>query len=152
MPLNMRKGWYNESERHSLARKGIKTGRKNNSNNNQMTVKKLEPSDMDKRRYHGEVEKYQGWANRETWAVKLHWDNSEGDYNYLTEKAREFKKEGKSDYEFAEFLKEYGDDIYESVEEGNGTKEGKMFVQDVGSLWRVDWNEIANSYYDEVEE
>ena len=97
------------------------------------------------------TEKYEGWANRETWCVKLHWDNNEGDYNYLTNEAKRFKTKGKTDYEFANFLEDYAKQVYDSVIEGNATPEGKLFLEDVGSLWRVDWEEIAQGYYNDVE-
>lgn len=96
-------------------------------------------------------EKYEGWANHETWAVKLHWDNNEGDYRYFTEQAKKFKEAGETTYAFADFLKARAEEIQESVIEGEATKEAKLFIQDVGSLWRVDWVEIAEAYYNEVE-
>lgn len=98
-------------------------------------------------------DKYQGWTNRETWAVKLHWDNNEGDYNFFTQNAKDFKREGKEVFEFADFLKEEAETVYEIVfDENGGTEEAKLFVKDVGSLWRVNWIEIAEAYYREVEE
>jgi len=99
--------------------------------------------------YHKE-EKYQGWSNRETWAVKLHWDNNVGDYNYFTGTAKRFLKEGKPSYEFADFLKQQAEEIEESVYEGNASEEAKNFMRDVGSLWRVDWDEIAKAYYEDI--
>ena len=95
---------------------------------------------------------YQGWTNRETWAVKLHWDNNEGDYNFFIEEAKQFKRKGKSADEFAEFLKESAEEIQEMVMKGEGTQEGKLFIQDVGSLWRVNWVEIAEAYYEDIKE
>jgi len=92
-----------------------------------------------------------GWANRETWAVKLHWDNNEGDYHYFTDQAKEYKNAGKSSYEFADFLKDKADEIKDMVINGDANEEAKSFIDDVGSLWRVDWVEIAEEYYNEVE-
>lgn len=97
-------------------------------------------------------DKYNGWTNRETWAVKLHWDNNEGDYLYFTEQAEEFKKAGKKVWEFADHLKEAYEEMEAMIFEGEGTGAGKLMVQDVGSAWRVDWCEIAEAYYNEVEE
>ena len=37
----MRKGWHSESDRHRLARLGIKTGRKSQSVNNNLIIVKL---------------------------------------------------------------------------------------------------------------
>jgi hypothetical protein len=100
-----------------------------------------------------ENETYNGWVNRESWCVKLHWDNNKGDYTYLTEEAKKQKKQGLEVFKFADFLKDYAEDIFHSVIfDGIGTGEAKLFVADVGSLWRVDWIEIAEAYYKEVEE
>lgn len=99
-------------------------------------------------------EKYNGWTNRETWAVKLHWDNNEGDYIFFTAEARRQKGEGVSAFEFAEFLKEQAEDIFDTVINGQTPhNEGaRLFVADVGSLWRVNWIEIAEAYYEEIDE
>jgi hypothetical protein len=113
---------------------------------------KVEMGSFEKEKIHDEVEEYNGWSNRETWAVKLHWDNNEGDYNYFTGQAKEFKDSGKDAFEFADFLKETAEEIADQVKEGEGTEEAKNFVEDVGSLWRVDWNEIAKAYYEELNE
>ena len=98
------------------------------------------------------TDEYNGWSNRETWAVKLHWDNNEGDYRYFSGRASDFKEADKKLIEFADFLKAQAEDIYKAVEDGTATKEAKLFVSDVGSLWRVNWLEIAEDYYDGVEE
>lgn len=97
-------------------------------------------------------DRYNGWTNRETWAVKLHWDNTYGDYLFFSELAKEYFTRGDAVYVFADRLKEEYDQIKESVFDGEATKEAKMMVQDVGSDWRVEWVEIANAYYDEFRE
>ncbi len=96
-------------------------------------------------------ETYEGWTNRETWAVKLHWDNNEGDYHYFTAQAKTFKEAGETTYAFADFLKARAEEIKDMVMEGDARQEAKDFIDDVGSLWRVDWVEIAEAYYNEVE-
>jgi hypothetical protein len=86
--------------------------------------------------------------------VKLHWDNNYGDYKYFTGMAKEYKEEGRKVYEFAEFLREAAEDIKNEVIHNPETasQEAKLFIDDAGSLWRVNWDEIAKAYYDEVEE
>jgi len=97
------------------------------------------------------MEEYNGWTNRETWAVKLHWDNNQGDVEFFSQNAKEFKESGKSMKEFADWLRNQADDIQHSVLfEEHSSKEAKLFVEDVGSFWRVNWHEIAESYYKEV--
>ena len=98
-------------------------------------------------------ENYNGWENRETWAVKLHWDNNSRDQEYFSGLASEFKKSDKSVHEFSEELFNIAEEIFDSViMQAQGTREAKLFVADVGSLWRVNWREIAQAYYDEVDE
>ena len=99
-----------------------------------------------------EQETYEGWSNRESWAVKLHWDNTEIDQNFFMHHAKQHREKKLEAYVFADFLKAQAEDIYHEVFEGHGTEAGKLFVQDVGSLWRVNWLEIAEAYYNEVEE
>ncbi len=140
-------GHFNEPRRHALQAKGIKTGRKTSA---PMPVP-VKPvlGILEKEAIHKELEEYQGWANRETWAVKLWWGNNEGDQKYFSEQADEFRKAGKPVYEFADFLKEQAEEIEENVYDGEANEVAKSMMKDVGSLWRVDWNEIAQSYYDD---
>lgn len=97
-------------------------------------------------------DRYNGWTNRETWAVKLWWDNSSGDQEYFWGEAKRFRKEKKPAYEFADFLKEQYEEMEDSVYNGEGNEDAKSMVKDVGSSWRVDWREIAESYYSDVAE
>jgi len=99
-----------------------------------------------------EDQKYNGWTNYHTWAVKLHWDNNEADYKYYTEHAKEHKERGNSVFSFGRWLEEHYNDIFESVIEGKGTEEGKLMVTDCGDALDVNWLEIAEAYYAEVEE
>jgi len=96
-------------------------------------------------------EEYNGWTNKETWAVKLHWDNNQGDQEFFSEQAREYEKV-KGLHDFADFLRDTAETIFNMViDEGQGTSEAKNFVKDVGSLWRVNWQEIAKAYFDECD-
>lgn len=96
---------------------------------------------------------YNGWTNHATWAVRLHWDNNEGDYKYFMEQAERFYSRNRSVCEFADFLKETYEEIHENVVmRGEGTQEARYMVSDVGNGSDVDWYEIAESYYNEIEE
>lgn len=96
-------------------------------------------------------QKYDGWTNRSTWAVRLHWDNNQGDQEYFSEQAKEFKESGKEVYEFEDFLKENYEEMYDSVVDGEGTEAGKNMAKDVGNGVDVNWREIAQAYYGDVE-
>jgi hypothetical protein len=96
-------------------------------------------------------DEYNGWTNYSTWAVTLHWDNNEGDYQYCSEQAKRFKGGLKEPREFGIFLKDLYTEIFDSVIEGNATKEAKLMVRDVGNGDNVDWEEIAEAYYKKSE-
>ena len=97
-------------------------------------------------------QKYNGWTNHQTWAVKLHWDNNEGDYHEMTRQAKIHKGHGASRGAFADYLKDQWEEIFQSVIDGQATEAAKLMVQDVGNGADVDWYEIAHAYYEEVDE
>jgi len=89
-------------------------------------------------------EEYNGWANYETWACFLHLSNNEGDYKYISEMAEKMSIE-----ELAKFLKEYVTQIKEMVYIGEANSEAKRLIEDLGSLWRVNWLEVAKGFKEE---
>jgi len=103
---------------------------------------------METKQTHKE-ETYNGWSNRETWAFKLHIDNNEGDYNHWQERTREAEDIAA----LADEMKEWAEEIWGLVIDGSdASKEARLLVDDVGSLWRVDFYEIARSLRDEQTE
>ena len=96
------------------------------------------------------AEEYNGWTNRETWALNLHITNDQG----LDEMARE-RVAGLDTFRAAEALREWVENdllALSSYEEEYGTppnRELLMMAQDVGSVWRVDWIEIAKAFEEE---
>jgi hypothetical protein len=118
-------------------------------------------------------ETYNGWVNRETWAIQLHLSNNEGDYRQMCEQAEEVATQvrfeiadedgdthndgGKSVMvsRMAEFIKQWTEEMFESVinpDDGPPTEAARLFVADVGSWWRADFYEIAESWVESVEE
>lgn len=112
-------------------------------------------------------ETYNGWSNRETWAADLHLSNDQG----LYEGAREAVK-GLHYYEptsehsesldcgicgvsvfdhgdrpddaikaYVEQLREWRDDG-----EGQSVEDLRMMFDEIGSLWRVNWRELAEAF------
>lgn len=108
--------------------------------------------------------RHNGWTNRETWALALHIDNSEWSHNTRNEilhhtKAAAGKRKNPDDspwtneeyvrFHFADKLKEWVEDMFETVfSNAYHAHRGdmKLMVQDVGSLWRVNWQEIADNW------
>jgi hypothetical protein len=92
-------------------------------------------------------EEYQGWKNRETWAMALWLDNEQGLYNQSREVTREAIKNGGNLYDAEKAIKEWIEELEADACEAPQKELCKMF-QDIGSLWRIDWSEVAESRFD----
>ena len=94
----------------------------------------------------GSDETFNGWTNRETWAAVLHLMNNEGTYNGVLERV------ASSDdvYELASVLESYVDEII--LDYGQHVPEVRMMRDEIGSLWRVNWVELAESYWKDYRE
>jgi len=99
-------------------------------------------------------EEYNGWTNRETWAVNLWLDNDRGLYEQVQEMAGEAILSKEEDQEFActqclaDNLKVLFDDAFSDIAEL--TQEGLNMLKDIGSLYRVNWREIAENILEEL--
>ena len=92
------------------------------------------------------MEKYNGWTNRETWAVKLHIDNDQGLYSYYVDMLNRSTDARSLAQELEDWFFNL---IQDMLEEGNLSKEARGMIMDIGSLWRVNWLEIAQNDYTE---
>jgi hypothetical protein len=91
-------------------------------------------------------ETYNGWANRETWALNLWLNNDEGLYELQREFARTFSKAAyRSDLETRDWFSE---EIVPLLQE---TELGRSALEDIGSLWRVDWQATAEAIRESIE-
>ncbi|WP_217913099.1 DUF7249 family protein [Miltoncostaea marina] len=85
------------------------------------------------------ADEYNGWTNRETWAVALHLSNDEGMY----EAARAVLGSVASERAAADTLEDWTRSLFE--ERGADARTLLLMALDIGSLWRVNWREVAAS-------
>ena len=92
-------------------------------------------------------EKYNGWTNRETWATVLWLDNEQGTQELMQEMAR---NEYDSTLGLADAISEFVTELLdmESVFSAPPAQRKELISMssDIGSLYRVDWYEIAEHY------
>ena len=100
-------------------------------------------------------DQYNGWSNRETWATALHINNDQ----YLYETANDYTRqeveghdEGEeiNSYYLGQTLRSWIEDDLLTLENISGNEGLFSMLTDIGSLYRVDWTEIAESYLSEM--
>ena len=85
---------------------------------------------------------YNGWSNRETWALGLWIDNDEGTYLWSREIAAAAER---NRYAVANALRGWFEDLEEVAPDWH-----RSARDDIGSLWRIDWEEIADGFLSEM--
>ena len=104
------------------------------------------------------AETYNGWSNRETWAVGLHIDNEPGTYSLRGDWVTEAREIYEEDYEHDERVGHVAESVRVFIEEAaenvthdpeNACQWDRMMLADVGSTRRVDWYEIAENWLSE---
>jgi hypothetical protein len=97
-------------------------------------------------------DQYNGWTNRETWATKLHLDNTEILNDWAWELARKWNDADEElfVYELGEWIKDLFEEDLFSYENVINNRDLFNMLTDIGSLYRVDWREIAQTYVEEL--
>jgi hypothetical protein len=103
-----------------------------------------------------------GWTNRETWATALHINNDEGLYNEAQAMAHEYIKiKDKSSIaneawlfaQYAEGLEGWITELLDMEEVLSAPPAQRKALismsSDIGSLYRVNWREIAENFLEE---
>lgn len=95
-------------------------------------------------------DQYNGWTNRETWATKLWLDNDQA----LQELTQEMAEKSDSVAGLADNLSDFVSELLDMEEVLSAPpaqrKELISMSRDIGSLYRVNWWEIAESYLSEM--
>lgn len=108
---------------------------------------------------HRTMETYNGWTNRETWATKLHLDNDQWLYETANDYARtawqEHAEDGEGQYAtaadcLADTIENWLTEDLLTVENIAGNQGLFSMLTDIGSLYRVNWQEIAEAYIEEL--
>lgn len=89
-------------------------------------------------------DEYQGYKNRETWALLLWIGNDQGLYYQAVEWGKAYTALGESDRGLGEtYLEQLEGDWTEYEEEGNTTAEFRSMRREIGSWWRIDATEVG---------
>ena len=94
------------------------------------------------------TEEYNGWSNRETWATMLHIDNDQG----LIEPLEEVARRGVDGYELEQEVKAFIEDDVLNFDNVSTNHNAFLMLTDIGSLYRVNWAEIAEALTERVRE
>jgi energy-converting hydrogenase A subunit M len=98
---------------------------------------------------------YNGWTNRETWAVALWINNEQGWQESVIEALREaltMQVEELTASKAGEIVRENVEDMLLSDEMGVSCTVQRDILHDIGSLYRVDWREVGESFLTDVRE
>jgi len=93
------------------------------------------------------TDKYNGWANYETWAVNLWLSNDEPTYH----ETRELCRDGDEEYEGSQKLKSYVEEETENLLEKFTENTFGGIISDIfhANLSLVDWAEIWKAFREE---
>jgi len=96
-------------------------------------------------------DKYEGWANRETWACALWLNNDQALYNSMLEIAKfTYITEDQPLQALSEAFSEVVVDLLE--EQPLTSPETRRMRNDIGSIWRVNFTEIAEGFLETIKE
>jgi hypothetical protein len=104
---------------------------------------------------------YNGWTNRETWALNLWLTNDQGLYEMTRERVAEALKNATvpegirvdelRDVHAGEAIKALTEELFDPEEQLMTPENIITMLQDVGSLYRVNWDEIGAAFIESGE-
>lgn len=92
-------------------------------------------------------ETFNGWTNRETWAVVVNFDNN-GELYDIKQKAVKTLLHLDDD-QIVFILARVLEETLENYLSRFNMPKNYDILKDIGSMWRVNWREIAESYISE---
>ena len=105
------------------------------------------------------TETYEGWSNRETWAVALHINNDQGWQESVHDALRRAPQWRPVNTLSAH---DAGEIVCDSVERVlvpdhslgrvRFSRDVWLAIDDIGSLWRVDWTELGEAFLTDLGE
>jgi hypothetical protein len=99
---------------------------------------------------------YNGWTNRETWATALWINNDQGLYDHAQDLTKEALKcqDGDAVNCLIDALDEFMGELLDMEAVLGAQPEQRQTLvnmsRDIGSFWRVNWREIAESFLSET--
>lgn len=94
-------------------------------------------------------EKYNGWSNRETWALMLHINNDQGLYEEFRALVREDTGLDARDAVQVQVEGYLNPDEYRESYGTDQPAELARMAYEVGSVWRVNWREVVDALTEE---
>ena len=104
--------------------------------------------------------KYNGWTNRDTWALNLHMENNEGNYEFFQAEAKDIIRKAETTEDaifiFADRIEEWYNEIRDNVlcsvseREYEPTEEAINLIRDVSSDDDINFNEIAKGIIETI--
>ena len=107
-------------------------------------------------------ETYEGWANCETWSLNLWLTNDQGLYEMTRERVADAKASYVPQFDFSpkecppwvagEAVKAFWEELTDPSEGLLTADKALEMVRDVGSEWRIDWDEIGQAFLASLDE
>ena len=92
------------------------------------------------------MEKYNGFVNRETWAMCLWIANDQYLQEHISIMIEEILIDG-DNHNAARALCSYMEELKADImNDSDASSDAKNMVLDVGSFWRIDWYEVVDQF------